>query len=181
MICVCIGCGSSIKSTDFNTLSPYYTIGTNNIIKDYPGLKCGVFLDRAYYNNNIDTVKAFKGELWAHRRAVPEHYRPDNLRVIETAFNKVNTTDDHSWTIGMLSGLAALNIALLKGYREIYLMGYDMCGSNYHDTQDVSFANNEKLIHKFDLFKGMADIYNCNPDSMITAFPYRHLSIQDIT
>jgi hypothetical protein len=166
--CYCIGCGSSIKGMDFSLLRPYYTIGTNYIMRDYP-VKCGVILDPA---NFLDEIPA-SVELWLHKRAIPDDYTHPRLHVIETSLNNVNTDPaDPSWVIGHLSGLAAINIAYLKGYREIYLLGYDMQGSNYYDNGEVIFARNNKLAYKFARFvETDAKIYNCNPDSWLEVFP----------
>ena len=169
--CFVIGCGSSIRGYDFSTLDSYYTIGTNHIIRDYPNLKCGLFLDDLFFKEHREAVDNFKGELWVHVRAIPEDYNRDNLHVVRTSLKNVNTDPNENWLLGGLSGIAALNLAILKGYKTIYLLGYDMYGSNYHDTEKVPFAGSEKLIERFEKFKGMADIYNCNPDSLITAFP----------
>lgn len=166
--CYCIGCGSSIRGLDFSLLAPYYTIGTNYIMRHYP-VKCGVILDPADY---LDEIPA-SVELWLHKRGIVEGYNRSGMHVIETSLNNVNTDPaDPSWVIGHLSGLAAINIAYLKGYREIYLLGYDMQGSNYYDNEEVEFARNNKLAYKFARFlETDAKIYNCNPDSWLEVFP----------
>jgi hypothetical protein len=170
--CYCIGCGSSIREFDFSLLKPYYTIGCNHIMLDYE-VDCGVFLDRSFYDDYRTALPLLKCEIWAHKRAVPERYNLAGMRLIETSLNNVNTDmADPSWVMGHLSGIAALNIAYLKGYREIYLIGYDMQGSNYHDEEEVKFARNNKLAYKFARFlETDAKIYNCNPDSWLEVFP----------
>ena len=170
--CYCIGCGSSIKGMDFSLLRPYYTIGCNHEMLDYY-VDCGVFLDRVFYDDFQAALPYLTCELWTHKRAVPEGYSHPRLHLIETSLNNVNTDpDDPSWVMGHLSGIAAINIAYLKGYREIYLLGYDMQGSNYHDTDEVIFARSNKLAYKFARFlETDARIYNCNPDSWLEAFP----------
>lgn len=170
--CYCIGCGSSIRGMDFSLLRPYYTIGCNRVMLDYY-VGCGVFLDRSFYDDFHPALPYLTCEIWAHKRAIPDDYTHPRLHVIETSLNNVNTDPaDPSWVIGHLSGIAAINIAYLKGYREIYLLGYDMQGSNYHDNEEVEFARNNKLAYKFARFlETDAKIYNCNPDSWLEVFP----------
>lgn len=170
--CYCIGCGSSIRGLDFSLLKPYYTIGCNHIMLDYY-VDCGVFLDRSFYDDHYQALPYLTCEVWTHKRAVPEGYSHPRLHLIETSLNNINTDpNDPSWVMGQLSGIAAINIAYLKGYREIYLLGYDMQGSNYHDNEEVKFARNNKLAYKFARFlETDAKIYNCNPDSWLEVFP----------
>lgn len=170
--CYCIGCGSSIKGMDFSLIKPYYTIGCNHVMLDYY-VDCGVFLDRSFYDDFHPALPYLTCEIWTHKRAIPDDYTHPRLHVIETSLNNVNTDPaDPSWIMGHLSGIAAINIAYLKGYREIYLLGYDMQGSNYHDEEEVKFARNNKLAYKFARFlETDAKIYNCNPGSWLEVFP----------
>ena len=170
--CYCIGCGSSIRGLDFSLLKPYYTIGCNHVMLDYY-VDCGVFLDRSFYDDYHTAIPHLTCEIWSHKRAVPDGYSHPRVKLIETSLNGINTDmADPSWVMGHLSGIAAINIAYLKGYREIYLLGYDMQGSNYHDTEEVPFARSNKLIYKFTRFLEIdAKIYNCNQDSYLEVFP----------
>lgn len=170
--CYCIGCGSSIKGMDFSLLRPYYTIGCNHVMLDYY-VDCGVFLDRSFYDDYQPALPYLACEIWTHKRAVPEGYSHPRLHLIETSLNNINTDPaDPSWVMGHLSGIAAINIAYLKGYREIYLLGYDMQGCNYYDEEEVIFARSNKLAYKFARFlETDAKIYNCNPESWLEVFP----------
>lgn len=174
--CYCIGCGESMRGINFNLLDKYHTIGCNHIIKDYPMVKYGVFLDDFFWKKHEKDIRNFAGIIYCDRDAVPENYRPDNLNTIET-FTDVINTNTFTWMIGRLSGLTAINLAVLLKFDPIYLIGYDMYGKEYHNynnNEEVPFVGDRRLIDKFNLFKDY-NIINLNPDSLIDVFPKESL------
>ena len=87
--------------------------------------------------------------------------------------------------------LICIKLLYYLGVREIYLLGCDFKmdkDNKYHFSQDRSkqaINNNtktyQKMIERFDLLKPLLDkaelnIYNCNAESQLTAFPF--LSIE---
>lgn len=90
-------------------------------------------------------------------------------------------------TNGMNSGYGALNFAYLKGAKRIYLLGFDFKKSPEADTH---FHSGYKWYNKASesLFPYWAaafndtvaqlknagvEVFNCNPDSLVTCFPFK--------
>lgn len=77
------------------------------------------------------------------------------------------------------SGLVAINAALIGKAKNIYLLGFDAKFSNgmghfyskdWKHTMDDKPAQYERMARCYDAFREYKNIYNCNPDSGITAF-----------
>ena len=84
---------------------------------------------------------------------------------------------------GTNSGFGALNIALLLGCSEIYLIGFDFYGDNWHDGYPM--GSDEGAAHGYHMqcyqehseeIKAMgAKIINCNPRSNLDCFEFGEL------
>lgn len=80
---------------------------------------------------------------------------------------------------GNNSGYGALQLAILLGARPIYLLGYDMKGTNFHSGYPSrpnpkaipSFAVGFNLLAPEAARRGV-EIFNCNPDSALRCFPF---------
>lgn len=184
MRCFCIGGGESLSGFDFSRLDNKFTIGCNHIIKYYPLVRVAVFLDRDFFEKNKETIIDYRGVVFAHERALPEDFNKWNLKRIRTKLNRDNLDymeeDGFPVFLGRLSGLTAINIAIDQGFDEIYLLGYDLKGAHYFDS-DKKFIEDDrtiaKLLTRFQFYKDMEErygykIYNCNPDSAIRMFPF---------
>jgi hypothetical protein len=91
---------------------------------------------------------------------------------------------------GFHSGYHALQLAQYLGFNEIYLIGYDyydVCGKLHyyeglHNTEitekekEAINSSFHKWIKDFDKIDWSADIYNCNPDSLLTKFQYKEVN-----
>jgi len=91
---------------------------------------------------------------------------------------------------GLNSGYGALCLAVMKRARRIWMLGYDMKENNDHWHDGYKWGSNRSKIYfsrwaaRFDdigkdLPKGV-DVFNCNPQSAIMAFPfstYDHIGI----
>ena len=172
----CIGCGESLKGFDFNVLNKHNTIGCNNLIFDYPKLKYGIFLDTNFYKERKEQIDSFAGIIYCDIHAIPVDYRPPHVRPVETFQGQINTSDCFNWLSGRLSGLAALNLAVVKGFDPIYLLGYDMKGSNYYDNSEVAFSKDDYCMGLFKEFSKY-NIINLNPDSHLECF--KKMSFED--
>lgn len=186
--CFCIGGGSSINDIDLSLLDKYPTIGTNYIIEVYPKVKMSVFLDREFWNSNSETIMKYQGELYCHERAVPQGYTQPNMTKIQTRLNfPVFEIQDPLVLMGRLSGFTALNLAIIKGYDPIYLIGYDMYSghlvtenmkNSYDNTvieqlsESYGEPDKQRLIGFYDQYAKLpVKIINLNPDSAIKCFP----------
>lgn len=77
------------------------------------------------------------------------------------------------------SGLVAINLALVGNARNIYLLGFDAKFTNgmghfyskeWKHTMDDKEIQYSKMARTYEAFKEYKNIYNCNPDSGLTAF-----------
>lgn len=173
--CYCIGCGNSLRDFDFSQLNGFHTVGTNHILRTYPEVEACVFLDLGFWVLASEHIKNYKGELWCPASAIPRSFRHDRLKLVRPLSAEIGMEvgEEETGIMGRLSGLAAINIAILKGYSPIYLLGYDMYGINYYDqpgAKEVIFARDGKCIERFKLFKDY-EIYNLNPQSYLDVFP----------
>ena len=164
-----------MRGFDFSKLDNHYTIGTNFIVRDYPNLKALVFLDTSFWVLAERDIVNFKGELYTTKDTIPSSFRPPNLRIIKTLNNEIGEEESAECmsVMGRLSGLAALNIAVIKKFDPIYLLGYDMQGPNYYDqagSPDVSFSKSPMCAGRFEKFKNY-NVINLNPQSYLSAFP----------
>ena len=88
---------------------------------------------------------------------------------------------------GLNSGYAAVNLAVLRGARTIYLLGYDMLdlgqgiAHHWHDGYKWQGARGTARCYtdwarRFDdLARGIpagVTVWNCNPESAVRAFPF---------
>lgn len=182
MKCFVLGCGSSLEGFNFQRLNDYHTIGTNNIMLDYPEVKTCLFSDPIFWQLWKDEITAFKGKILAHERAVPETERElPNLEIFCTNMRQPEKLEGHV-LFGTLSGISALNYACWH-YDEIYLLGFDLYGGHYHTNDDMYSCKPdiERLVNKFGLFPEAFPnhkIYNCSPQSLIRCFPF--VNIDDI-
>jgi hypothetical protein len=77
------------------------------------------------------------------------------------------------------SGLIAINVAIIGGARNIYLLGFDAKFNNgighfyskdWKHTMDDREHQYAKMAHCYNNYKEYQNIFNCNPDSGIIAF-----------
>lgn len=84
---------------------------------------------------------------------------------------------------GLCGGGAAINLARHFGSGVIVLLGFDMKGGNWHDRHQAVNRPERYQSHFIPSIARMAAplkaegvrVYNCNPDSALTCFPYRSL------
>lgn len=88
---------------------------------------------------------------------------------------------------GCNSGYGGLCLAVMKRARRIFLLGFDMRDENdhWHDGYDWAHRSSTKVYFprwaaKFseirDCLPPHVEVYNCNPESGITAFPFTSYS-----
>lgn len=188
--CFCIGCGSSINDIDLSLLDKYPTIGTNYIIEKYPNVKMSIFLDRIFWDENSEIIKQYKGQIYCHERAIPQDCILPNMTIFKTRMNYPEFEEkDPLILMGRLSGFTALNLAMMKGYDPIYLIGYDMYSGHLvtdsmkgrldddtinHIVTQYGSPDMAKHISFFDFYAKLpVKIINLNPYSAIRCFPFQ--------
>lgn len=131
-LCYVIGSGPSLRDFDFDQLPDGHRFGANKSgwLADCDTL---VSVDRNFHRNFKQEILAFPGQVYMGVHGTHEVY-PD-----VTYWTRVG--DEFVWEPGKLpscnSGLAALNLAVLLGYKEIALLGFDFKWdervSHFHD------------------------------------------------
>jgi hypothetical protein len=185
-VCYVIGGGPSLAGFDFARLPEGYRIGAN---KSAWLANCDalVTVDRNFHNNCAAQITAFPGE-----KIVAYASRLDPLPGV--AYWRREAPDGLSHTRGSLcgtnSGYAALNLAIIGGFREIALLGFDFSwhggASHYHEGYAWQNRHTHSMLQVWvKAFDKVADYARCTgisitnftgtPPSKLRCFPTRPL------
>ncbi len=196
-----VGGGTSLSGFDFSRLADKNTIVINKSIFDVPNSDYFITMDYTFLSkinnklsifNSIRTTKVFVADFSSSSMkningAIVDTrfnltYKLDNFDVIVKAYHQkgIGTTFKEFCT-GLNSGFCALQLALLLGYKNIYLLGIDLAINNkthYHEgynqhidrfkTSLISYLNN--FILGFNQIKEKfpnAHIYSCSSISLL--------------
>ena len=118
-----------------------------------------------------------------YQTKVPVRY----LKKMSSRVTILSTTPDQIYCAGN-AGFAILNLALLKGAREVYLLGYDMnrgIHEQWHDSEEMlGLPKRAKNLAYYARWAQRIDevsrtfreegvrIINCNPNSSLTCFEF---------
>jgi hypothetical protein len=202
--CFILGGGPSLRGLDFSTIQDHYTLGINKAFLYYPVSACFA-MDYKFYrwlhtSPEYNKDGAVLAEHW-------QRFSGEKYLILNSEEQLVDHADDPSYHLikrleqpalsysltdgiytGNNSGVGGLTLAIALGFREIYLLGYDMKvdhdnhQSHWHDgypppmgfnevdhyvkTFSDSFAELAKLIHQAGI-----KVINLNPDSALPYFP----------
>ncbi len=191
--CYIIGGGTSLKPY-VNSLMGLndkgYVIAVNDSYKHCdPDL---IFtLDHTWLEKNHETIPSMPAVVYA--AVAEDHERPDLGCVVYLKRRNRNgiallSTDPSAITNGLNSGFGALNLAWLKGCKEIFLLGFDFKpghggNSHYHDgykwynpvATGNMFPKWAQLFHECagQIKDAGVKVINCSDNSLLTAFPYK--------
>ena len=189
-----ISTGTSLRGFDFSRLNGQITIGINRVIEHYqPSILH--FIDRTAHKTHAEALRNYNGMIIAGEGAAPTNSHMNvfeikrNIDTFELSGNmttlsrKVGTSFSDG-LYGGGAGCTALHTAILLGGDPIYLLGYDYYQDNgthfdeYDESRngenfdsisyDISMDGVETLARQ----PWIPRIYNCNPKSRMTAFPY---------
>ncbi len=133
--CFVIGGGPSLRGFDFTALPPAYRIGANKSawLADCDAL---ITLDRRFWQEFRPQISAFDGPVYVSDNALTFAPTLPNAKVMRLTRSD-GLARDHDEIRGSNSGYAALNLAVLFGFRNIGLLGLDFrCEDNathYHE------------------------------------------------
>jgi hypothetical protein len=121
-LCYVIGSGPSLKGFDFDALPEGHRVGAN---KSAWIAKCDtlVTIDKNFWRNHRDDIVAFNGDKYITQEALQD--QPDHGATVLKHDRGDGFSRDPNTLRGSNSGFAALNLAYLKGYTEIALLGFD--------------------------------------------------------
>lgn len=183
--------GPSLTHFDFDQLRGHcHVLAVSASMFDIPFAAAGFCLDHIGVRNWWERFKALPFEVWIGADGPfisgPNSKPSANMRFIQRT--KLPHISESSRVIngGGTSGFGAINLAVLKGARRIFLFGYDYgttTGIWHHNQANYQFAPAQQEKSKwltwadnFDLLKAplrsrQVSIINCSPASAITAFP----------
>lgn len=189
-----IGGGPSLKDFDWSLLEGRNTIGCNSAFRK-GSTRCQYcfFSDDKWFATYEEELKEYAdggGIPVTHCEYVSPHLPwVQHVRRNDNAF-----ANDGSvfFGYGGSSGSGALHLALLLGARRVFLLGFDgklgPAGEPNWHLHQIEPANPNvyaKFEEGFDIiarqhhrvFPG-SQIYNCNPNSALTAFPFREFPLK---
>ncbi len=179
-----IGSGPSVKGIDLNRLDGEITIAVNHTIEHYKKAKVSLFGDPRVYGYVSEIYKNYKGLIFAshHTNIGSLEQANDNVFIFAKNAEKVTTNILNGLYSDFNSGMEAVNLALVMGAAEVYLLGIDFCANNneyYFYGRPSWFKNSIKQVDtlldsrvKFwDNFEPFKDrIFNCSKISRISVF-----------
>jgi len=204
--CVIVGGGPSLKGFNFSSLSSVNTIVVNQAIFDVPSPETFITMDYLFVRNNphlfdihthkvfivnhcVDYIKDFGESVQDTRNgAVYNLSRFDEVINSWYAHGLGKFTSE--FVHGANSGYCALQYALLQGYREINLLGFDLVvdgdSTHYHKRYGKHPKFAERLPGYLEDFKvGICQIletfpdikvYSCSKISALNQYlPYRDI------
>ena len=181
--------GTSLRGFDFTRLDGRITIGINRVIEHYQPSVVHL-LDKTAHRTHAAALSRYNGLIVANEGAAP----PGADNAFEVRHNvdtfelhgdqtELSTYVGRSFADGFFGGGAgctAVHTAILLGGDPIYLLGYDFYEDNgrHFDEWDPSKNAPELYGIPFDGLQTIARqswtprIYNCNPRSRLTCFPF---------
>jgi len=126
-------------------------------------------LDNQWITQNRRFLSIYKGEKYA---AVPLETWPECVGIPGVTYlshgHDLELSTDLEVINGTNSGFGALNLAVHKGARKIYLIGYDM---NTDDNDQYVYWREEFKNTLPQLEARGIEVFNLNPNTSIEAFP----------
>ena len=152
-----------------------------------------VSLDHMWLEKNLKNFEDMPGPVFC---AVDDGNSRLENKYVTYLYRKYRTErcplsdDPTKITNGMTSGFAALNFAYLKGAKTIYLLGFDFKDiddqTHFHAGYEWHNKTNSNRLYPrwaaaFDdtvaqLNAAGVKVYNCSPDSLLTAFEHKPYS-----
>lgn len=173
-----LGSGGSLKGFNFNRLDAVKTIAINHTIESYPKASALLFGDRHFIDRTKFNIPAYEGLIFASQKT--RYFQMDtreNVHIFRDA-NKPTTRFVNGLYHASLSGLMAINLAIIMGAGRIFLLGYDMHYNeghhfygNVYGHQNYPEKKYYAKVRRFNDFYDYKDrIFNLNPNSGITLF-----------
>lgn len=180
--CFVVGAGKSLNGFDFEKLNGFHTIGINHTIEDYDKFEWFIFLDDRFLKMSLYKIENYKGKVFSQNncRLLPFNDCVRFKALIAT--REVSKKIQDGLYNNRMTGIAALNLAIIAGANPIYLLGFDCgigTGENYHYKEDytgadknesrrVKYVNSARFFDKFEQYSDR--IINLSKESNITTF-----------
>lgn len=177
-----IGGGKSLFSFDWSLLKNEFTIGCNDAyILGADVCKLCIFGDMKWFNIHKKDLFHYKGVLFSNSPAMCQKKLSWVWTMERTSTGLYK--DSLGWNFN--TGASAVNLALLLGAKNIFLLGFDMHlskdgKSNWHDN-NIDKPNEEIYFKFLDGFDKLAadlprkfpgvKVFNVTDDSSLNLFP----------
>jgi len=204
-ICFVVGGGPSLNGFDFSQLNGYDTIAVNKAVEYIQNPTYFITTDYSYFIKAtlpIERIKQKCKYTYFVANMTPQYMRYENGIVKDVRNNNVyrnlwkytgvmqslnqegfgNTIGD--FRHGSNSGHCGIQLALLCGYKKIYLLGFDLNDNgqthfhqSYRNEDQVSFKKRAKgyaktLLGSLADYKGSQQIINLSSQSVLTTSPH---------
>ena len=204
-ICFVVGGGPSLNGFDFNQLSGYDTIAVNKAVEYIHNPTYFITTDYSYFTKATLPIERINQKVkysYFVANMVPKYMKFQNGYVTDTRNNSTysnlfkyhgviesNHTEGFGSTIsefcnGANSGHCGIQLALLAGYKKIYLLGFDLNDSgqthfhqSYAQKHQDSFKVKAKgyantLLNSLSNYQGSQEIINLSSNSVLNNLPY---------
>lgn len=176
-----IGGGPSLAGFDFTRLTNAHTIAVNKSFLSVPNLDYFISVDFTFLQkinrNQFKTLSATK--IFVADLSYPFLKEVDG-RIMDTRFNLIYRLGDYDMIVksrkkegmgltfkdfrtGKNSGFCALQLAVILGFKKIYLLGMDLCSSSsthYHNGYGEEKKQFNKKLEEYFIFfeKGLSEL-----------------------
>lgn len=144
--------GTFVSQIGWPFLDGKHTIGINHTIEDYDRFEWFLFLDKRFLLLTTYDMSKYMGRVFAH--CATGKLPSDNVTIFHTNTDRPTNDVQKGLFSGSLSGLCALNLALISGASPIYLIGFGMGkganAQNYHYKE--GYTGEKKEQKTFDKF-----------------------------
>ena len=204
-VCFVVGGGPSLNGFDFNQLNGFDTIAVNKAVEYIPNPTYFITTDYSYFVKAalpIERISQKAKHTYFVANMAHDYMSYKNGKVIDTRRNFVyhdlyqysgviesTKTDGFGLSLsefsnGGNSGHCGIQLALLLGYRKIYLLGFDLNVDGqthfhqaYRNVDQVSFKNKVKnyavtLNNALAAHKGSQEIINLSNTSILVNSPH---------
>lgn len=177
--------GPSLNGFDFKRLENKKVIAVNH---SYMYVKCDILvaLDARFFFEAKQRDPAFIENAKFKIIAGPSSGQRNSEKILVIYYSSEPTLRDAgSLYCQSSSTLIAINAALFTGAKRIFLLGLDGKFSkglgHFYSDKWKHHADNEEIkykrnVHKYLMFKKFKNIFNCNRESAIKAFPYMDIN-----
>ena len=146
--CYIIGGGPSLKDFDWTVLRGLNTIGCNDAyLLGEEVCKVMIFGDHKWWKNHKESISKYQGQIYSIATRM-NNSLPSNVQCVKR-YARGLQNDGIAWNGN--TGYAAINLSILFGCTNIYLLGFDMKrtpeNSNWHDNN--LDKNPDSIYRKF--------------------------------
>ena len=211
-ICFVLGGGPSLTGFDFNQLSGFDTIAVNKVVEYIKNPTYFITTDYTYFSKAslpIENINSKTQHTYFVANMMPAYMSFNNGYITDTRDNRqytdlykygsvIKSSNKVGFSLtlndfynGGNSGHCAIQLALLKGYKKIYLLGFDLMPNakthfhqSYSQVHQDSFRKRSEeygktLLASLAMHNSSQEIINLSSSSILVNSP--HIKTQSFT